>query len=151
MLTHSNTHRTSLLIAAFLLLNAGSAQSQEKVIDLILGPIPAAGSDTIRTLESLTRVRGEGGLCQDALYLMSHYGDRMELFKQENQKAMDNPMINDTWRYCSIFANGGGDSVIVGRNWDNQNVGSIIISYWVSLLILIWKTSSPQNLAASSC
>ena len=37
-------------------------------------------------------------------------------------------MINESWRYCSIFSTRSADSVFAGRNWDNQNVGSIIVS-----------------------
>lgn len=89
---------------------------------------PAADSDTARTLQSLVKVQGTGGLQQDALYLLTQYGAREELFQKENQRALDEPMIRQTWRFCSIFAAPSGEGRLMGRNFDNQNVGSIIVN-----------------------
>jgi choloylglycine hydrolase len=81
-------------------------------------------------LQSLVKAQGTVGLYQDGLYLLTHFGDREEIFQKENQKLIDNPYLNDTWRYCSVFSATTEKSVIMGRNWDNQNVGSIIISLY---------------------
>jgi len=107
-----------------------NVSAQEKAIHLEFGQPPVSGSDTSRTLESLVKVQGTGGLNQDALYLMTHYGDREDIFQKENQKAIDNPLKTQTWRYCSVFSTTTENSVLMGRNWDNQNVGSIIVSLY---------------------
>ena len=42
---------------------------------------------------------------------------------------IDTPFFNQPWRFCSIFSSTSDDgAVILGRNWDNQNVGSVIVS-----------------------
>jgi hypothetical protein len=38
------------------------------------------------------------------LYLMTHVGDRLELFERENEKALRDPMINHPSRNCSVFS-----------------------------------------------
>lgn len=128
-----NNHKIkfTFLTVILLLLTSGFVLAQEKIIDLKFGQPPVSGSDAYRTLQSLVRVRkisetySTGGL-----YLLTHYGDREGLFQKENQEAIDNPLINQTWRYCSIFSTNTENSVIMGRNWDNQNVGSIIVSLY---------------------
>jgi hypothetical protein len=62
------------------------------------------------------------------LYLMTHAGDPAELFVRENENAIRDPMINHPSRYCSVFAAASETGPMVGRNWDNENVGSIIVS-----------------------
>ena len=109
---------------------SGCVSAQDEIIDLSFGQAPISNSDTSRTLQSLVKVQGTVGLYQDGLYLMTHYGDREDIFQKENQEAIDNPMINQTWRYCSVFSTATENSVIMGRNWDNQTVGSIIISLY---------------------
>ncbi len=112
---------------------AGFGGTQAEIIDLKFEQPPDSDSDVSRTLQSLVKVReisetySTGGL-----YLMTHVGDREDVFKKENQHAIDNPMIDQTWRYCSVFSTTTENSVIMGRNWDNQNVGSIIISLYHS-------------------
>ncbi|MFC1683332.1 linear amide C-N hydrolase [Candidatus Zixiibacteriota bacterium] len=61
---------------------------------------------------------------------MTHFGDREDIFQKENQKFIDHPYINETWRHCSVFSTTAESTVILGRNWDNQTVGSIIISLY---------------------
>lgn len=61
---------------------------------------------------------------------MTHFGDLEELFQKENRKAIDHPMIEQTWRFCTVFSAGSDRGIMTGRNWDNQNVGSIIVSYY---------------------
>jgi hypothetical protein len=106
------------------------ASAEGEVIDLRFEQSLVSDSDTSRTMESLIRVQGTGQFVQDGLYLMTHYGDREEIFRQENQNAIDNPLIDQTWRHCSIFSWASENSVLMGRNWDNQNVGSIIINLY---------------------
>jgi len=101
------------------------------MIELKFAQPPASGSDASRTLQSLVKARDIGEqYATGGLYLITHYGDREELFQKENQKAIDNPMINETWRFCSVFSTTTDNSVIMGRNWDNQNVGSIIVNLY---------------------
>ena len=119
-----------LLTLVLLLAVTASVSAQVKITELNFNQPPSSDSDISRTLQSLVKVQGTGGLYQDGLYLMSHFGDREEMFKAENQSAIDNPWKDDTWRYCSIFSKAAGASVIMGRNWDNQNVGSIIVSLY---------------------
>ena len=107
---------------------SGFCLAQHEVTDLKFEKPPECDSDISRTLQSLIKIQGTGGLVQDGLYLITHYGDRSVLFQNENQKAIDNPLINNTWRFCSLFSVAGENSAIMGRNWDNQNVGSIIVS-----------------------
>jgi hypothetical protein len=104
--------------------------AEEKVIDIKFSKPSGSGSDMQLTMQSIVKVQGTGGLCQDGLYLITHYGDREELFEKENQRLIDHPYINDTWKFCSIFSVDTGKDIIFGRNWDNQNVGHIIISYY---------------------
>lgn len=115
----------------FLIIILSSIASAEvKTVDIKFKESTLPESDAARSVDSIIKIQGKGGLCQDALYLMTHYGDREELFNKENQNAIENPMINQTWRFCSIFSTAGGDSMIMGRNWDNQNVGSIIVNLY---------------------
>ena len=125
------TKQTIFLTIILLLVISGFVPAQEKIIELKFKQPPVSDSDASRTLQSLVKARGiSETYATGGLYLLTHYGDREELFQRENQKAIDNPLINQTWRYCSIFSAATEDSVIMGRNWDNQNVGSIIVSLY---------------------
>ncbi|UCE24663.1 MAG: linear amide C-N hydrolase [Candidatus Zixiibacteriota bacterium] len=119
-------HLTLVLLLAVM----ASVSAQIKITELNFNQPSPSDSDMSWTLQSLVKVQGAGGLYPDGLYLMTHFGDREEMFKAENQSAIDNPWKDDTWRYCSVFSKAAGDSVIMGRNWDNQNVGSIIVSLY---------------------
>jgi predicted choloylglycine hydrolase len=126
-----NKKKTAMVLTALIsLMISAFASAQDDIIDLEFGQPPVSDSEISRTLQSLVKVQGTGGLCQDGLYLMTHFGDHEDLFQKENQKAIDNPLINATWRYCSVFSTTTENSVIMGRNWDNQNVGSIIVSLY---------------------
>lgn len=129
MLLRSTTG-IALLAAVSMLLVSGSPAAQDEVIELEFGSPPAGASDTARTMESMVKVQGTGGLCQDALYLLTHYGDRERMFREENRELIVNPWKTQTWRFCSVFSAAGESSVTMGRNWDNQNVGSIIVSLY---------------------
>jgi len=128
MLFNNKKKKTIFLTVILLLMISGFVSAQDEIVDLKFGQPPASNSDTTRTLQSLVKVQGTGGLYQDGLYLITHFGDREDIFQKENQEAIDNPLINKTWRYCSVFSTTTENSVIMGRNWDNQNVGSIILS-----------------------
>ncbi|UCF06294.1 MAG: linear amide C-N hydrolase [bacterium] len=130
MLFNSRKNKTIFLTVILLFTFAGFVSAQDEIIDLNFAQSPISNSDTARTLQTLVKVQGTAGLYQDGLYLLTHYGDREDIFKAENQKAIDDPLINQTWRYCSVFSSATENSVIMGRNWDNQNVGSIIISLY---------------------
>lgn len=105
--------------------------AQDEIVELKFVQPPAADSAAARTLASLVRVRDIGEqYATGGLYLMTHFGDREDLFRKENQKAIDHPLIGETWRFCSIFSTKVRDRLIMGRNWDNQNVGSIIVSLY---------------------
>lgn len=123
--------KTSLfLIVILFLLYSGFISAEEKIIELKFKKSPVLDSSIRRTLQSLVKIQGSGQFCQDGLYLMTHYGNRQELFQKENQKTIDFPLKNDSWRYCSVFSSCSENSVVMGRNWDNQNVGSIIVNLY---------------------
>lgn len=106
----------------------GILSAQENVVELEFGQLPTTGSDTSRTLQSMVKVQGTGIFTQDGLYLLTHVGDREEMYRSENQNAIDNPLIDQTWRHCTVFSTNDGESLLMGRNWDNQTVGSIIVN-----------------------
>jgi len=130
MLFNNKKKKTIFLTVILLLMISGFVSAQDKIIDLKFEQPPVSDSDMSRTLQSLVKVQGTGQFCQDGLYLMTQYGDREEIFQKENQDMIDNPLINQTWRHCSVFSTTAENSVIMGRNWDNQNVGSIIVSLY---------------------
>jgi len=130
MLINNKKKKNIILTVILLLTLSGFEWAQNEIIDLNFGRSPVSNSDTSRTLQSLVKVQGTGGLYQDGLYLMTHFGDWEDTFQKENQKSIDNPMINQTWRFCSVFSTNTDNSTIMGRNWDNQNVGSIIVSLY---------------------
>ncbi|MDD3642279.1 MAG: linear amide C-N hydrolase, partial [Candidatus Krumholzibacteria bacterium] len=116
--------------AAALAVSAGGPARAE-IVELRFSEPPAAGSDIERTLASVVEARGiDVRYSTGGLYLITHYGDRTELFEAENRKLIEEPWIGQPWRFCSVYSYAAGDSVIVGRNWDNQNVGSIIVSLY---------------------
>jgi len=130
MLSSNKKKKAIFLTVILLLMISGFVSAQDKITDLKFGHSLVSDMDIFRTLQSLVKVQGTGGLYQDGLYLLTHYGEREGIFQKENQEAIDNPLINQTWRYCSVFSTTTENSVIMGRNWDNQNVGSIIISLY---------------------
>lgn len=110
---------------------AGFGGTQAEIIELSFKQPPVSDSDISRTLKSLVKVRDiSETYSTGGLYLMTHVGDYEDIFQKENQKAIENPMINQSWRYCSVFSTTTDHGVIMGRNWDNQNVGSIIVSLY---------------------
>ncbi|KPL07287.1 hypothetical protein AMJ86_04820 [bacterium SM23_57] len=134
-------NKMALFICCLLSLSISGTFAQQKeitpldgkgpgIIELKFEQPPVSGSDTSRTLQSLVKVQGTGQFCQDGLYLMTHVGDREDIFEKENQSLIDNPLINRTWRHCSVFSTTTENSVIMGRNWDNQTVGSIIVNLY---------------------
>ncbi|MGB2769295.1 MAG: linear amide C-N hydrolase, partial [Candidatus Zixiibacteriota bacterium] len=130
MLFNNNKKKTICMTVVLLLMISGFVSAQGEIIDLEFAHPTVSDSDTSRTLQSLVKVQGTGQFCEDGLYLMTHFGDREDMFQKENQELIDNPCINQTWRHCSVFSTATENSVIMGRNWDNQNVGSIIISLY---------------------
>lgn len=128
------TKKTVISTVVLLLTLLGFISAQQEIIDLKFlkfAQPPATDSDVSRTLQSLVKVRDiSETYSTGGLYLMSHYGDREVLFEKENRELINNPMRNQTWRYCSLFSTAGDSLIITGRNWDNQNVGSIIVSLY---------------------
>ena len=113
------------------LLFSESALTQEKIIELKFTRPSCTDSSASKSMESLIRVRGiSERYATGGLYLLTQCGNYEDLFQKENQKAIDHPMIDESWRYCSMFSTKSGDSVFMARNWDNQNVGSIIVSLY---------------------
>jgi len=103
------------------------ARPQE--IDVEFAEISGSDTDHEKALKSIVRVRDiSEQYATGGLYLMTHYGNLDSLFQEENKKLIDNPWMDQTWRFCSIFSTTTENGVVVGRNWDNQNVGSIIVS-----------------------
>ena len=119
-----------LFVVISFLVIAGAASTKGEVIDIAFGQPPVSDSDESRSLESVTGIQGRFGNCQSGLFLMTHYGDRENLFQKEHRSMIDNPLRNRVWRYCSVFRATDRDTVIVGQNWDNENVGSIIVSLY---------------------
>lgn len=131
-MTFSSKIRKALLLTVILILMIqGFVSAQGEIVDLKFADPPVSGSDTSRTLKSLVRVRDiSETYSTGGLYLITHFGDREGSFHRENQASIDNPLSNQTWRYCSVFSARSEGNVIVGRNWDNQNVGSIIVNLY---------------------
>ena len=122
--------RKIFLAAAVAVAVSGAEPLAGEVVDLEFSR-PAAGSDEGRTLSSVVAVRGVNvRYSTGGVYLLTHYGDRSGLFEEENRTLLEEPWIGQPWRFCSVFSSSAGDSVIIGRNWDNQNVGSIIVSFY---------------------
>jgi len=111
------------LCVALLVLVVHSASAAVTELEFREPTRPAAGEsnepDVGRVLDSIVRVR-------DGLYLVTIQGDCSELLLDENQDMIDDPLINDRSRYCSVFSTAGENGVFMGRNWDNENVGSIM-------------------------
>jgi hypothetical protein len=116
--------------AAFLFSFVAVFPAQTEVVELEFKHPPNSGTDADRTLASLVKVQSPGGIHLNGLYLLTHYGNREELFSQEHQSMKERPLIERPWRYCSVFSSGDENHMIVGRNWDNENVGSIIVSLY---------------------
>lgn len=113
------------------LMFAASTLVQAQTIDLNFAKIQGTDNSNEKTLKSIVKVRDiSEQYATGGLYLMTHYGNLDELFQKENQKSIDHPFIEQTWRFCSIFSTKTKNGPVVGRNWDNQNVGSIIVSYY---------------------
>jgi hypothetical protein len=114
----------ALFPALFLLVVVSvGAPAREGITELEFGASQVSDLDVFRTMKSLVKV-------SDGLYLMTHHGDCEELFQRENQALIDHPFINDRSRHCSVFSAATEDSVLMGRNWDNENVGSIIVTLY---------------------
>jgi len=127
-----NNKKKHVFMAAIALFGISAhAVAEGTIVDLAFATPPDSGSDTARTLQSIVRVRDiSEAYATGGLYLITHVGAREELFRKENQAMIDNPLFNQTWRFCSVFSIRPDSAVIVGRNWDNQNAGSIIISLY---------------------
>jgi len=109
----------------FALFGSISWTAGDELLDVEFRTPVASNSDVVRTLQSVVKVQGI-----DGLYLATHSGDHESLFQEENRKLIEEPVISDRSRHCSVFSVGAAGSVLMGRNWDNENVGSIIISHY---------------------
>jgi hypothetical protein len=108
-----------------------SAFAQGQIIDVTFAEIQGTHTKNERILKSIVKVRDiSEQYATGGLYLMTHSGSLDDLFQKENRKLIDHPWIEQTWRFCSIFSIPTDNGVVIGRNWDNQNVGSIIVSYY---------------------
>ena len=125
-------HKTRVVFLCLILMSMapGLLAAQNEITNLQFDPPRVTGSDEEKTLQSLQKIQGTGQFREDGLYLMTHLGSREELFQKENQSMKENPLMDRTWRFCSLFSVTSEDSVVMGRNWDNQNVGSIIVSLY---------------------
>ncbi|NCA77418.1 MAG: linear amide C-N hydrolase [Alphaproteobacteria bacterium] len=143
-------HKTKDIYSVFMHLFAGilvcsgvvnGQNFQPETISFPSFPLNGAGNDPILAVK---KISGTEVFCEDGLYLISLSGDFTTLFEKENRKAIDHPMINEPWRFCSVFSyyniNGNEKTdqpkpdsslcVVMGRNWDNQNVGSILVTWY---------------------
>lgn len=121
---------TKILFVTCLAAIFGAITGNCEVIELEFKKVQISGSDNERSLESLVKIQDPGGVHLNGLYLMTHYGDRKEVFLKENKAMMETPLIDRPWRYCSVFSSKNENSVYMGRNWDNENVGSIIVNLY---------------------
>ncbi len=120
---------TRTLILSVLILQSGFAKGQ--IIDINFAEIKGIGTQNEQTLTSIVKVRGiSEQYATGGLYLMTHSGTLDDLFQKENQKLIDHPRIEQPWRFCSIFCTTTENGIVIGRNWDNQNVGSIIVNLY---------------------
>jgi hypothetical protein len=117
-------------VAAYLLIAVASllglpelGRAQGEVVELGFGVFGESGIDAADALKSLVKVR-------QGVYLITIRGDCEDAFEEENQKLIEDPIINDRSRSCSVFSASSDGSVRVGRNWDNENVGSIIVTLY---------------------
>jgi hypothetical protein len=122
----------ALISSMFLaLIFSGPVIAQEQIVELKFRQLSEANSDTLQILQSIVTVRDiSEQYSTGGLYLLTHNGDQEKLFKEENQQLIKHPWLEQTWRFCSIFSSTTNNGIIMGRNWDNQNVGSIIVSYY---------------------
>lgn len=98
-------------------------------LDVSFLAAPAIGTDREKTLKSVLRLRDVSEkYATGGLYLITQVGDREARFEKENEELLRHPWIGQPWRFCTIFSAKDGDSPIFGRNWDNQNVGSVVVS-----------------------
>ena len=122
--------RATLFALSSTLLSACSISTQSEIIELRFLEPDTYSSLTERTLQSMVKARDiSETYSTGGLYLLTQYGDREAVFERENQRLIETSFISQSWRFCSVFSSTSNDStVILGRNWDNQNVGSIIVS-----------------------
>ncbi|GEM_PF-668022 len=121
--------RYSLIIIGLLVY--GIAIAQTPVTEIEFKQPSAADTGISATLNTIVRVRKiNEQYATGGLYLITQVGDYEELFEKENRKAIEQPMIDQSWRYCSVFSVKNNNGVILGRNWDNQNVGSVIVNLY---------------------
>lgn len=98
-------------------------------VDIGFATTPASGTDREKTLGSVVRIRDiSEQYATGGLYLITQVGDRGALFERENSELLRHHWIEQPWRFCTIFSSANSGSPITGRNWDNQNVGSVIVS-----------------------
>jgi hypothetical protein len=108
---------------------AGDHRLRVTPLDVAFLRPPTAGTDRERTLKSVRKVRDiSERYATGGLYLITQVGDRAALFERENGELLRHHWIDQPWRFCTIFASRDDDAVAMGRNWDNQNVGSVIVS-----------------------
>jgi hypothetical protein len=134
--------RVVAIVAVLLAVPARGAQPTEPVgrtesvphrhvVELNFKQPSVTESGETKTLHTLVRARGiSEQYSTGGLYLMTEEGDFEDLFRHENQRALEVGLISESWRWCSVFSTKNKDSVIVGRNWDNQNVGSILVTLY---------------------
>jgi len=115
-----------------LVLNKEETVPGPQEIDVSFAKIQGKDTDHEKTLKSIVTVRDiSEQYATGGLYLITHYGNLDGLFQKENQKLIDYPWMDQTWRFCSIFSTKTSENgVVIGRNWDNQNVGSIIVNHY---------------------
>ena len=122
--------KINILILLIIAVSVVSAAAQNEIVELEFLMPSLNGYDSSRPQYDILKVREAGGPCQNGLYLLTCTGDLNNLFEKENRAMIETPLLNRSWRYCSIFSAAGNDTAWMGRNWDNENVGSIIVSFY---------------------
>ncbi|HOP07340.1 MAG TPA: carcinine hydrolase/isopenicillin-N N-acyltransferase family protein [candidate division Zixibacteria bacterium] len=122
--------RSITAIGVLLVCFARATDAAETVIDVSFDDTSAAVSDRAQPLHIVTARPISQAYSTGGLYLLSGFAPSDGLFAETNQEMIDRPWIEQPWRFCSAFACAGAGTFWVGRNWDNQNVGSILVSLY---------------------
>jgi hypothetical protein len=129
MIAQNSIIRNWVVFCAFISALNPQIWAQNEPILLKFPLISAGKNDTAEITCSLDKIRGNDRTYSvGGLYLITHTGDREKIFLEENQNLIDDPWIGKPWRFCSVFAASSESLKIAGRNWDNQNVGSVIVN-----------------------
>ena len=112
----------SLLILIHLYFMGSCDAQQIKSLSFPAGKNPV---DSLRTLESLTKIEGLEGV-----YLMTYYGSYEKRLESVNRSIVERNSRRGSRSGCSLFFSmGNKDQPLYGRNFDNPTCGVLITYY----------------------